>query len=298
MELLQLRYFQIIAHTQNISAAAEKLHIAQPALSQTLKRLEQEVGTPLFDRVGRHIRLNAYGEIFLKYVESAFSSLDNASLEIQTIKGLDAKTVKLSILAASMLLPDLYCRIMAEDPSVRLQILQNTRKHLPAKNELILSSDWEYPQDVSACSLLMEEEIQLALPSGHPLLTKTDIFLSDLSRETFISLSPESSLALVLSHYFNLHHYEPTVTACIDNPDIMRKLLTAHAGLAFIPTRTWQGFASGEVVLRTVKDLPMKRLLFLSWNPDAFLTPSVLLCRRIILDYFTKYNSPNQLLQA
>ncbi len=69
MELLQLEYFKMIAKTQNISAAAKELHVVQPSLSQLLKRLEQEVGVPLFDRVGKHIQLNTYGQVFLKYTE-------------------------------------------------------------------------------------------------------------------------------------------------------------------------------------------------------------------------------------
>ncbi len=63
MELLQLQYFQVIARTQNISAAADELHISQPSLSQLLKRLEQEVGSPLFDRIGKRIELNACGAV-------------------------------------------------------------------------------------------------------------------------------------------------------------------------------------------------------------------------------------------
>lgn len=83
MELLQLQYFQVIARTQNISAAAAQLHISQPSLSQILKRLEQEAGAPLFDRVGKRIVLNAYGTVFLKHVEEAFTALDNATTEIR-----------------------------------------------------------------------------------------------------------------------------------------------------------------------------------------------------------------------
>lgn len=64
MELLQSQYFQVIARTQNISGAADELHISQPSLSQLLKRLEQEVGSPLFDRIGKRIELNACGVVF------------------------------------------------------------------------------------------------------------------------------------------------------------------------------------------------------------------------------------------
>lgn len=288
MELLQLQYFQVIARTQNISAAANELHISQPSLSQLLKRLEQEIGTPLFDRVGKRIELNSCGAIFLKYVEEVFTALDNAALEIQTLKQTASKTVSVSILAASMLLPDLYHEIKSADPSVLLHILQNDQEHLPYPDELIIASDWKPPADASACRILLEEEIRLALPLGHPLLEKPSICLDDLTDEPFVSLSPDSSLTRILSHYFTGRNYTPNITTYIDNPDIMRKLLNARAGLAFIPTLTWYGFSSSHILLRKVEDLPMKRFLLLQWNPDAYLTPSVLLCRDVIIRYFSR----------
>ena len=294
MELLQLQYFQVIARTQNISAAAKELHIAQPSLSQLLKRLEMEVGTPLFNRVGKHIELNTYGVIFLKHVNEMFASLDNASLEIRSLQGLSSKTVNLSVLAASMLLPDIYRELKGADSGLLLHILQNSRKHSPAKDELVISSDWKLPSDSSCCHILLEEEIRLALPKGHPLLEKPSICLKDLAGEPFISLAADSSLSGILSHYFTAGFFEPNITTYIDNPDIMRKLLTAHAGLAFIPTLTWRGFSSGDVLLRRVKDLPMKRYLILYWNANAFLTPSIRLCRDVIIDFFTKYNLQGQ----
>lgn len=287
MELLQLQYFRVIARTQNISAAAAQLHISQPSLSQILKRLEQEAGAPLFDRVGKRIVLNAYGSVFLKHVEEAFTALDNATAEIQTLRGTASKTVNLSILSASMLLPDLYQEIKKADPSILLHILQIDQERLPGPNELVISSDWKFPADTAACHILLEEEIQLALPAEHPLLARPSICLEDLAGETFISLSSGSSLARILSHYFADRNFRPDITTYIDNPDIMRKLLAAQAGLAFVPTLTWRGLSSNGIQMRPVEDLPMRRFLLLRWNPDAFLTPSVILCRNVIIQYFT-----------
>lgn len=287
MELLQLQYFQVIARTQNISAAAAQLHISQPSLSQILKRLEQEAGAPLFDRVGKRIVLNAYGTVFLKHVEEAFTALDNATTEIQTLRGTASKTVNLSILSASMLLPDLYQEIKKADPSILLHILQIDQERLPGPNELVISSDWKLPADTAACHILLEEEIQLALPAGHPLLVRASIRLEDLAGEPFISLSSGSSLARILSHYFADRNFRPDITTYIDNPDIMRKLLAAQAGLAFVPTLTWRGLSSNGIQMRPVEDLPMRRFLLLRWNPDAFLTPSVIMCRNVIIQYFT-----------
>lgn len=200
MELLQLQYFQVIARTQNISAATEQLHISQPSLSQILKRLEQEAGIPLFDRICRC--------------------------------GVASKTVSLSILSASMLLPDLYQKIKNADPSILLHIRQPNQEHLPAADEFVISSDWKLPADTAACHVLLEEEIQLALPCGNPLLAKPSVCLDDLNDKSSISLSPDSSLIHTLFHYFTVRYFRPDITTYIDNPDIMQKLLAAQIGLS------------------------------------------------------------------
>ena len=77
MDLLQLRYFQAVARYEHISRAAEELRIAQPSLSRAIARLEAELGSPLFDRQGRRIRLNQYGAMFLRHVDRALSELDD-----------------------------------------------------------------------------------------------------------------------------------------------------------------------------------------------------------------------------
>ena len=77
MELLQLQYFLLLANQQHVTRTAELLHISQPALSLTIKKLEAELGVPLFIRRGRNIVLSPYGEAFKQHVEDAFFSLEN-----------------------------------------------------------------------------------------------------------------------------------------------------------------------------------------------------------------------------
>lgn len=64
MEMLQLEYFRTVARLEHMTRAAQELHIAQPALSKTISRLEEDLGVPLFDRQNRQIRLNAFGKAF------------------------------------------------------------------------------------------------------------------------------------------------------------------------------------------------------------------------------------------
>ncbi len=76
MELTQLHYFVMVAETGNITKAAEKLYITQPALSRVILRLEKELGTPLFDRKGGRVTLNRHGEVFLRHVKPALASIN------------------------------------------------------------------------------------------------------------------------------------------------------------------------------------------------------------------------------
>src|SRR3954451_21402647 len=97
MELLQLRYFQTVAYMEHISNAAKKLNISQPSLSLMIKRLEDEMGTPLFDRIGRNIQLNESGKLFLKHVNTIFSEIENAKMEIQNRYNETHKKIMISI---------------------------------------------------------------------------------------------------------------------------------------------------------------------------------------------------------
>lgn len=289
MELLQLKYFQELARSQHLSKTAEKLHIAQPSLSQTLHRLEAELGTTLFDRVGKRIVLNNHGRIFLKYVDQIFTALDNASLELNTARQTEEKTVALHIYSASMLLPALIQRIQNMGPDIRLQIFQQPLEQDSSDPALFLTSSHLCPDEPNTIPLL-KEPLVISLPREHPLAQKPALYIRDLREQAFLSLNQTSNLASTLRHYYEQYHFEPHITTLADNPAMIRDLLRLHLGAAFIPAYTWQGFASDTVVLRSVTDMPMHRYILLSWKPDHFQTPAMKLCRDIILQYFTEYS--------
>ena len=99
MELLQLQYFLLLANQQHVTRTAEILHISQPALSVTIKKLESELGVSLFVRKGRNIALSPYGEAFKQYVEEAFFSLENGRRMLSRMKSTDAHTLNLGLLS-------------------------------------------------------------------------------------------------------------------------------------------------------------------------------------------------------
>lgn len=290
MELLQLKYFREVARTQQLSKTAEKLHIAQPSLSQTLKRLETELGFPLFDRQGRKLSLNPAGAIFLKHVEEIFTSLDNARLELEEFHFQENKTVSLYVGSASMLLPALVRRIQDADPDIRLKITQQPPAPDDREPTLALTSIPNRLPDSSHRIFLMKEPIKAVLTSNHRLASRPFLTVDEISSEPFSELSQGANLTAIVHHYCERYHFSPNVTTVVDTPAIMRDLLPLGPGIAFIPEYTWNDFLTPAMTLKTISEMPMERFLMLSWNPACFQTASAKLCRDVITNYFTEYS--------
>ena len=133
MELLQLRYFVAAAREENVTRAAQKLLIAQPALSQSIARLEEEMGVRLFDRIGKRIRLNAAGRELLRTVEPILASLAAMPEKLQAIADEEAEIISLNVLAASHLITDLIISYRTTHPKTNFKMSRN-----------VDSLDWDF----------------------------------------------------------------------------------------------------------------------------------------------------------
>lgn len=291
MELLQLWYFREIAHSGHLSRTAEKLHIAQPSLSQMLKRLENELGISLFDRIGKRLVLNENGVIFLKYTDQIFSALNNAKLELAEHTEKKEKQVILCVSSASLLLPEIVKQIQKADPHIHLRIVKDPKDAEEGLPMLRLYSTAKFSQKIKAKrgdetkQILMKEPIRLLLPKSHPLTEKETLLAEDL-----ISLGVQSDLAQIIRIFTGEIVWEPEITTYVDSPAMMRQFLKLNLGCAFVPEYTWYRFAEDTAVLKAVHDLPMERYLIMEWDPDLYQTEAFILCKNIITDYFIKYN--------
>ena len=258
MELLQLWYFREIAHSGHLSRTAEKLHIAQPSLSQMLKRLENELGISLFDRIGKRLVLNENGVIFLKYTDQIFSALNNAKLELAEHTEKKEKQVILCVSSASLLLPEIVKQIQKADPHIHLRIVKDPKDAEEGLPMLRLYSTAKFSQKIKAKrgdetkQILMKEPIRLLLPKSHPLTEKETLLAEDLKGEPFISLGVQSDLAQIIRTFTGEIVWEPEITTYVDSPAMMRQFLKLNLGCAFVPEYTWYRFAEDTAVLKAV----------------------------------------------
>ena len=103
MELLQLEYFYAVAQNQHMTRTAEQLHIAQPSLTQSIRRLEKELGVPLFYHSGRNIALTEYGVALQEALTPVLKTLHQIPNQLQHLAQERETTIRLNVLAASTL---------------------------------------------------------------------------------------------------------------------------------------------------------------------------------------------------
>ena len=125
MEIQQLRYFLVAARYQHVTKAAEEIHIAQPALSQIIKRLESEVGTSLFEKNGRNITLTPEGKILQEEALKILKTIDELPIVLQQKKAERDKTIKIKVSAATIWLMPAIIAYKKTHPDVNLDFIRN-----------------------------------------------------------------------------------------------------------------------------------------------------------------------------
>lgn len=286
MDFLQMRYFKTAAETENISQAAKNLYISQSSLSQTIRHLETELGYPLFDRKGRSISLNENGRIFLEFVRKTEQTYDSALTQMAENNADYRQKVGLHILCASLYLPQIMEHLKDNLPGVSFSVSQQNHEPDDQSDADIRIYAASTPTNDENTALLLEERILLAVPKGHPLLLKSEICLSDLKAEQFISLNTSWSLEKIIATQCAAKNFTPVTSIQVDNPDVLRRLLCQNLGLAFVPEKTWgTAFANGMLTLCPIRDFYIKRYVYLKWRP-GYLPQNVKQCITLLRGFF------------
>ncbi len=223
MELLQLQYFLLLANQQHVTRTAEILHISQPALSLTIKKLENELGVPLFVRKGRNIVLSSYGEAFKAYVEEAFLSLENGKQVLARLKNEDSEILNLGLLSPYvwnelfMLFNDLHPQVKInrrsiEDHRFWDSILNGDIDfYLGGLNQMdqLDTSRLQY-------TTMYEDNMVLLVRKDHPFAGRRSIDLRECRNESFINLAEETNLQQFINQMFRHAGFRPKVVMTCD----------------------------------------------------------------------------------
>lgn len=238
MDLPALRTFQVVARHEHISRAAAELRVAQPAVSRTIARLEADLGVLLFDRQGRSIRLNRHGAAFLRRVERALGELDDARREVADAVGRDQGRV--AVAAETLLtLSSLLSAFRAAHPGVEIRLYQSTaavmRRQLAAREVDFCVASQPLRGAGLRSVVLMEEDVLLAVPVGHPLAGRGRVRLEDVMDEPFVTTRAGHWQRELLERLFAAAGRTPVITCEGDEPAATQFLIGAGLGIGLIP---------------------------------------------------------------
>ncbi|MBC2656429.1 LysR family transcriptional regulator [Pseudomonas sp. MSSRFD41] len=277
LELRHLRYFKAVAEELSFTRAAQKLHMAQPPLSQQIKQLEEDLGALLFERQSRPLRLTEAGGQFLLKVRAI---LDAVQSSVREIRGLaEGHTGRLSIgFAGSVMynrLPEVLGLFQQCHPDVELSFKELLAADIaPALLEHHIDMGFARPpiDDDPAIEqrLLLKEPLVVALPARHRLAGHKHLELKDLDNEKTV-LYPRYPLPSLTDRI--LSHLEPLgiklrIVQQIENLQAALGLTRAGVGLTFVPQSVGAEQRQGIVFLR-IRGNPLHSPLSAAWLPSS-----------------------------
>lgn len=237
MELLQLQYFRTVARLEHMSKAAQDLHIAQPALSKTIARLEKDLGVPLFDREGRQIRLNPFGKAFLNKVEAALALLEEGQREVADLAGMEHGSIHLAAPTLDRLSDPLNA-FVALHPNVQFRITQASvyeMERLIETGQVDLCFTPLNMERAHFSSLsVLQEEVFLAVPPGHRLAGRRSVDLNEVAHEPFIGYKEGFHFQIMNENFLRSAGITPNFVCRVDDAASIAKLVSAGLGVALV----------------------------------------------------------------
>ncbi|MEK4628049.1 LysR family transcriptional regulator [Solibacillus sp. FSL R7-0682] len=263
MELLPLVYFKTVAQFENMSRAAELLHITQPAISKSIAQLEANIGVQLFDRNGRSIKLNRYGRFFLERTEQILRDYEQAREELQNLVSPGHGEVALGFMHTLGLkvIPALMTDIRSVYPQMKFQLTQSNTGVLLKKLEnseldLCLLSSLDYKSNIH-WEKLWEEELFLVVPNADPLCLKKTVEVKDFAHRPFISIKKGNSLRKTVDELFEQEGFHLNVAFEGEEVHTLAGLVESGLGVSLIPSI--KGLEQYHVKLVKVKAENCKR---------------------------------------
>lgn len=275
MELRYLRYFMAVAEELHFRKAAERLHIAQPALSMQIKDLEEMLGGLLFERTNRSVKLTSAGEIFYREAKEALKQVERAVKATQyALKG-ELGCVKIAYSGNAVfsgLLGDIIHNFREEHPEVEFELTEaNPVKQMQdlTKRDIhvgfLTTLSLNVPQELEGL-LLASWPLVLAMPPNHKLAGCKKITVDMLKAEPFVVYAgaEEWGSASMIDY---LCGFEPNVAYQAENVMLMLALVSAGLGLALLPDSLKGRFPNIKTVFKPVAGLKKAQMdCSLLWN--------------------------------
>lgn len=263
--LRQFRVFEAVARHRSFTQAAKELHLSQPAVSMQVKQMEEQVGLPLYEQVGKQIHLTEAGEEIFHYSRAIGQLLDEAEEVINELKGAHRGRLTISVAStANYFVPTLLGVFHERFPGVTVSLDVTNRETLLeqlSENLVDLVVMGQPPKDMDLESgIFMDNPLVITAPPNHPLAGEKNIPLKRLEDEVFLTREPGSGTRSAIERFFNAHGVRLNTGMEIASNEAIKQSVQAGLGLGLLSRDTLDMELSlGKLVILDVEDFPILR---------------------------------------
>ena len=283
MDLRQLRYLVALADERHFTRAAEREHIAQPALSQQIRRLEEEVGVALVERTTRRVSITEAGELLVARARRILSELNAAEAELEALRGV--LTGHVSVGAMHTMGPVDVSLALAifhqRHPGVELTVLEQSSEELAEmlRDDVLDLAYLSVTERIESHGLglhqLVSEELVVILPRAHPLAKQAGVRMSELAGEQFISYREGSRLREILNLAAREAKFDPQVMLESNESRRIRRLVGRGMGVAILPRSDTEGAGDADIAVVNLDQPAPTRDITLAWRQGRRHPPAV-----------------------
>jgi DNA-binding transcriptional LysR family regulator len=293
MDLRQLRYLVALAEERHFTRAAAREHIAQPALSQQIRRLEQEVGLALVERTTRRVALTEAGEVLVARARRVLAEIEAANAELQSLSGVHTGHVHVGTIHTMGPL-DLSIPLglfNERHPGVEITIRDQSSEELAEMlrvDELdlaFLSVTERIESHGLGLHQLVSEELVAVLPLEHRFGGRRRLRMAELADERFITFREGARLRELLIAAGHEAGFEPDVALESNESHLIRRLVARGLGVAVLP-RSDAEVQGAEVAVATLTEPALTRDITLAWREGRRHTPAAAEFRELVLETF------------
>ncbi len=294
LNVQRLRVLREVVRRGSFSAAADALAYTQSAVSQAVATLEAETGATLLVRDRRGVRPTAAGEVLVTHADRILAGLDAAESDLAAVLGLAGGRLRMASFptAGATLMPRAIATFRAAHPAVQLSLAEGEPDVIAPRvrdGDLDLALLFELPGFDDAIggelerTTLLEDELQVVLPSGHALAGEERLELEQLQDDHWVQTSATSPYARHVVRLCNAAGFEPAVSFESDDFATVQGLVAAGVGVALVPRLALTGLREGTVVRALSPPGPARRVVVATERGVA-IAPAATTMVRILVD--------------
>ncbi len=284
MNANNIKNFHTVVELKSLVAAADYLHISQPALSKSIKNLETEIGCPLFVHAKNKMQLNENGQRYYNFTKEYFSRHQKLVQELREGSGINSPNLNISFSSAGNIIPllihDFKLQHLHSNFTLKTNVpnIIDTNSHFTflAARELITAPHY---------SLLFKEPLYLTLSPENPLARRQYVRLSQLTQEVFLSPGKSNDMFAIQRYYCQLAGFTPQMDNVIEKNNVLLTLISLNMGVALMPQLRHTAFDDQQIMQLPISDIPCYRYIYIVENENVYQTQLAQSFKRFCLAY-------------